>query len=67
MNVLSDEMIAYRYIQAETLWYPCDKALYNRSDRDADVKKALRESQYTKEIIIRDKSREKRFLGSMIQ
>ena len=49
-------LIAYRLIKAELLWYPCDTALYNRSDRDADVRKALRESKYTKEIILHDKA-----------
>jgi beta-lactamase superfamily II metal-dependent hydrolase len=47
-------LIAYRFINAALLWYPCDTALYNRADRDREVRDALANSAYTKEIVIRD-------------
>ena len=45
---------AYKMINASILFYPCNNALYNLKDRDADVRKALRESSTTKEILIRE-------------
>lgn len=47
-------LIAYRFINSAILWYPCDTALYNRTGRDKEVRDALADSAYTKEIIIRD-------------
>ena len=56
-------LIVYRHIQASRLWYPCDTYLYNLTDRDADVRKALKESKYTKEILLHDLTRKTRTLG----
>ncbi len=47
-------LAGYKRIRANTLWYPCDTYLYELPDRDADVRAALREYTYTKEIILHD-------------
>ena len=54
-------LIGYRYIDAAILWYPCSASLYNRTDRDADVRQALKESASTKEIILHDSARVTRY------
>lgn len=54
-------LIGYRYIDASILWYPCSASLYNRTDRDADVRQALKESASTKEIILHDSARVTRY------
>ena len=56
-------LIAYRFINASILWYPCSQSLYDNKGRDKDVRDALKKSQYTKEIILHDKSRETREFG----
>ena len=56
-------LIAYRFINAAILWYPCDQSLYDNKGRDKDVRDALAKSKYTKEIILHDKSRETREFG----
>jgi len=56
-------LIVYRHIKASTLWYPCNTDLYNKTDRDADVRKALKESKYTEEILLQDNSRKSRPLN----
>ena len=48
-------LIGYRHINAATLWYPCNSELYGWTNRDADVRLALRISKYTKECILHDK------------
>lgn len=55
-------LVVYRHIRAGILWYPCSQSLYNLPDRDAEVRKALAASKYTKEIIIHE-SRETREFG----
>ena len=47
-------LIAYRFIKAAVLWFPCNSALYNLTNRDKEVRDALANSRYTKEVIIRD-------------
>ena len=54
-------LIVYRHIKAPILWYPCDLSLYNLPKRDDDVRKALRKSKYTSEIIIHDAAVTKEF------
>ena len=47
-------LLAYQMIKSSILFYPCNTSLYNLTNRDADVRKALRESSVTKEILLRD-------------
>ena len=56
-------LAAYKMISASILFYPCSTALYNLTDRDADVRKALRESSVTKEILIREKAKYIRYFN----
>lgn len=42
----------YDVVKAPILFYPCDQALYDLTNRAAEVRKALREADYTKEILI---------------
>ena len=57
-------LIAYRYIKASILFYPCSETTYTREGKDnprfENVRRALRESKYTKEIITHDKANETR-------
>ncbi len=59
-------LIAYRYIKAATLFYPCSQSTYTREGKDnkrfENVRKALRNSKYTKEILIHDTANETRYL-----
>ena len=57
-------LIVYRYIKAAILWYPCDQALYDLGNRDKEVRDALKESKYTKEIIIRGNTTVTREFGA---
>ncbi len=52
---------AYEMIAAPILFYPCNNALYALTDRDADVRAALRESEVTKEILLRDNDKYTRY------
>ena len=52
---------AYEVIAAPTLFYPCNNELYARTDRDADVRAALRNSEVTKEILLRDNDKYVRY------
>ena len=45
-------LIVYRFIKAPILWYPCSQSLYDQTNRDKDVRDALKKSKYTKEIIL---------------
>ncbi len=47
-------LIAYRFINAAILWYPCSQSLYDANDRDKEVRDALKYSKYTKEIILHE-------------
>lgn len=42
----------YETVKASILWYPCNQSLYDLQDRNNDVRDALRERDYTKEILI---------------
>ena len=42
----------YDVVKASTLFYPCNQELYDLQSRADDVRKALREADYTKEILI---------------
>lgn len=59
-------LLAYRYIKAATLFYPCSRTTYTREGKESlrfeNVRKALRESRYTKEILIHSEANETRFL-----
>ncbi len=54
-------LAAYELIAAPTLFYPCSNALYALTDRDADVRAALRESEVTKEILLRQNDKYTRY------
>ena len=59
-------LLVYRHIKASILFYPCSEETYTRIGRELsrneNVRKALRDSKYTKEIIIHDKANETRYL-----
>ena len=55
----------YNYIKASILFYPCDQYLYDLTNRDNDVRKALAQSQYTKEILLHDKQRHTRYFADI--
>ncbi len=55
-------LIAYRHIKPSILWYPCNSTLYNENARDVEVRKALKNSKHTKEIILYDEARQTREL-----
>ena len=42
----------YEIVQAAILYYPCNKSLYDQKERHYEVRKALEERSYTKEILI---------------
>ncbi len=54
---------AYEIIAAPTLFYPCNNYLYALTDRDAHVRAALRESDVTLEILLRDNDKYTRYLN----
>ena len=58
-------LIAYRYVKAAILFYPCSQTTYTREGKEnmrlEHVRLALRKSKYTKEIILHDKSNETRY------
>ena len=56
-------LAAYEMISASILFYPCNTSLYNLTNRDADVRKALRESPITKEILLRDNAQYRRYFN----
>ena len=56
-------LAAYKMISASILFYPCNTSLYNLTNRDADVRKALRESPVTKEILLRDDAQYRRYFN----
>ena len=60
-------LIVYRHIAAKTLFYPCSESTYWRIGKDLsryeNVRKALRGSRYTKEIILHDKENTTRYLN----
>ena len=47
-------MEVYDVIQPSILFYPCTQSLYDLTDRDANVRAALREAPYIKEILVRE-------------
>ena len=42
----------YELVQASILYYPCNKWLYDQKERHYEVRKAMEERSYTKEILI---------------
>ena len=42
----------YELVQASILYYPCNKWLYDQTERHYDVRMALEQRSYTKEILI---------------
>ena len=42
----------YEIVQSAILYYPCNLYLYNQTERHYEVRKALEERSYTKEILI---------------
>jgi len=56
-------LVAYQMIKASILWYPCNNSLYNLTNRDAEVRQALRASSVTKEILLRDNALYTRYLN----
>ena len=59
-------LAAYEMIGASILFYPCNTSLYNLTNRDADVRKALRESPVTKEILLRDDAQYRRYFNPLL-
>lgn len=57
-------LYAYEVIQPSILFYPCSNPLYEANERFGDVRKALRESPHTKEILIFANDRYTRFLNA---
>lgn len=59
-------LLVYRHIQPQILFYPCSKTTYSRVGktlaRNENVRKALRKSAYTKEILTHDQANETRYL-----
>ncbi len=55
----------YSYIKAAVLFYPCSQSLYDLKDRDADVRAALKNSTYTKEILIHEGQNHKRLFSDV--
>ena len=56
-------LLAYQMIRPAILFYPCNTSLYNLTDRDADVRQALKLSPVTKEILLRDDELYVRYLN----
>jgi hypothetical protein len=59
-------LLAYRIIKSSILWYPCNTNLYSGgagAGRDDNVRAALRDSSVTKEILLRDNARYKRYFN----
>lgn len=56
-------LIAYRHIKASIMWYPTTQACYDYTGSEdvGDIRKAVRESRYTEEIIVHEHSRETRY------
>ena len=59
-------LIGYRHINASVLFYPCAQSTYTRDGKELgrydNVRRALKSSKYTKEIIVHDKTNETRYL-----
>lgn len=55
-------LIGYRHIKAEIMWYPVTKECYDYYSKEdfSDVREAVRNSEWTKEIIVHD-TRETRY------
>lgn len=59
-------LIGYRRIQASIMWYPTTQRCYEFADSKNDVwdiRKAVRDSRYTEEVIVHDTSRETRYFS----
>jgi hypothetical protein len=46
---------AYRLIRAAIWFYPCNTSLYNRTDRDAEVREEIKNAEYTEKIYLHDR------------
>ncbi len=46
----------YTTVKANILWYPCSRSLYNLTDRNGDVRRALERASYTEEILIQSEA-----------
>ena len=57
-------LYAYEVIQPSILFYPCSNPLYESNERFGDVRKALKESPHTKEILIFANDRYTRYLNA---
>ncbi len=58
-------LIGYRRIQASIMWYPTSQACYDYAGSEdvSDIRKAVRESKYTEEVIVHEHSRETRYFA----
>lgn len=54
----------YELVQASILYYPCNLYLYNQTERHYEVRKALEERSFTKEILIAGLGQYKRAWGT---
>ena len=55
----------YSYIKAAVLFYPCSQSLYDQTGRDNDVRQALKNSVYTKEILLQEGQNHKRLFSDV--
>lgn len=62
-------LIAYNHIKASIMWYPTTQECYDYMGTEdvGDIRKAVRESKYTKEVIVHDQSRETRFFQTSVE
>ena len=62
-------LIAYNHIKASIMWYPTSQECYDYSGGEdvSDIRKAVRESKYTKEVIVHEHSRETRYFQTSVE
>ena len=46
---------AYRLIRAAIWFYPCNTSLYNQTNRDAEVRQEIKDSEYAEHIYLHDR------------
>ena len=61
-GVDNNPLSLYELIEANILWYPCNRDLYQDSV-NYDVRMALKDKPYTKEILLQDEERHQRDWG----
>ena len=58
-------LIGYNHIKASIMWYPTTQECYDyEGDEDVgNIRQAVRNSKYTKEVIVHEHARETRYFG----